>query len=194
VSGVWNTFLKLGLPVIALALLAIHGRVGPGLLTGALVGVAILAVAVTAYGLMLRSEAFALRLGQWLGTAISALRRIVRKPPVTQWGPAAVRVRGETIGLISGRWLPLTAASLASHLALWLVLLLALRHVGVSEAEVGWVEVLGAFAFMRLLTALPITPGGLGVVELGLTAALVVAGGEATGRVPGPCIIQLRRR
>jgi hypothetical protein len=30
VSGVWNTFLKLGLPVIALALLAIHGRVAPG--------------------------------------------------------------------------------------------------------------------------------------------------------------------
>jgi uncharacterized protein (TIRG00374 family) len=29
-----------------------------------------------------------------------------------------------------------------------------------------------------LLTALPITPGGLGVVEVGYTTALVVAGGD----------------
>ena len=34
-----------------------------------------------------------------------------------------------------------------------------------------------AFAFVRFLTALPITPGGLGVIELGLSAALVYAGG-----------------
>jgi uncharacterized protein (TIRG00374 family) len=47
----------------------------------------------------------------------------------------------------------------------------------VSEAEVGWIEVLAAFAFIRLVSALPITPGGLGIVELGLTAALVAAGG-----------------
>ena len=31
---------------------------------------------------------------------------------------------------------------------------------------------LAAFAFVRLLSAVPITPGGLGLVELGLTAAL----------------------
>jgi uncharacterized protein (TIRG00374 family) len=42
----------------------------------------------------------------------------------------------------------------------------------VSEAEVSWIKVLAAFAFVRLLSAVPVTPGGLGVVELGLTAAL----------------------
>ena len=64
-----------------------------------------------------------------------------------------------------------------SHASLFLVLLVALRHVGVSEAEVSVGGALGAFAVARLLTALPITPGGLGIIELGLTAALVVAGG-----------------
>jgi uncharacterized membrane protein YbhN (UPF0104 family) len=34
------------------------------------------------------------------------------------------------------------------------------------------------FAFGRLLTALPITPGGLGVVELGYIGGLVAAGGN----------------
>jgi uncharacterized protein (TIRG00374 family) len=39
-------------------------------------------------------------------------------------------------------------------------------------------EAFGAFAIARLLTAVPITPGGLGFIELGLTAGLVVAGGS----------------
>jgi uncharacterized protein (TIRG00374 family) len=68
--------------------------------------------------------------------------------------------------------------ALLSHVSLFIVLLIALRHVGVSDLEVGWGEALGAFALARLLTALPVTPGGLGVIELGLTAALVVAGGD----------------
>jgi uncharacterized protein (TIRG00374 family) len=43
---------------------------------------------------------------------------------------------------------------------------------------VSWIEALAAFALVRLLSAFPITPGGLGVVELGLAAALVLAGGD----------------
>jgi uncharacterized membrane protein YbhN (UPF0104 family) len=46
---------------------------------------------------------------------------------------------------------------------LFLVLLLALRHVGVSQRQVGWIEALAGFALVRLLSAFPITPGGLGV-------------------------------
>ena len=86
--------------------------------------------------------------------------------------------RAQAITLLRRRWHWLTLTTLASHLSLFLVLLLALRHVGVSEAEVSWVEALAAFALVRLLSAFPITPGGLGVVELGLSAALVVAGGQ----------------
>src|SRR6202011_2320276 len=62
--------------------------------------------------------------------------------------------------------------AVVGHLSLWLVLLVAVRAVGITQAQVSWVEVLAAFAFVRLLSAIPITPGGLGVVELGLTAAL----------------------
>jgi putative heme transporter len=68
--------------------------------------------------------------------------------------------------------------SLVSHLSLYAVLLLALRHVGVGDAEVGWAEVLAVFAFARLVTAIPITPGGAGLVEAALIAGLVGAGGD----------------
>jgi putative heme transporter len=67
--------------------------------------------------------------------------------------------------------------SLVSHLSLYLVLLVTLRHVGVGDAEVSWAEVLAVFAFARLATAIPLTPGGAGFVEGVLFAGLVAAGG-----------------
>jgi len=61
-----------------------------------------------------------------------------------------------------------------SHVSLYLVLLVALRHVGVSQEELSWISVFAAFAFIRLISALPITPGGVGVVELGYAAVMTI--------------------
>ena len=58
------------------------------------------------------------------------------------------------------------------------MLLVALRDVGVSNAEVGWAEVLATFAFARLATAIPFTPGGIGFVEAVLITGLTAAGGD----------------
>jgi uncharacterized protein (TIRG00374 family) len=88
------------------------------------------------------------------------------------------RFRLDTIDLLRTRWAWLSIATLISHISLFLVLLLSLRFVGVSADQVAWQEILAAFAFVRLISALPITPGGLGVVELGYAAALVAAGGD----------------
>ena len=62
---------------------------------------------------------------------------------------------------------------------MWLVLLACLRGIGLSQAQVPWQTSLAAFAFVRLLTALPITPGGLGITELGLVGTM------AAGARPG---------
>lgn len=176
-SGLWNTFVKLALPILALALLALQGAPRPGELVVAVVGLAVLAGAVLVFGLMLSSAAVAGRVGTWLGRAVSVIRAWIRRPAVLDWGPAAVRFRSETIDLLRHRWLHLTAATLISHLSLYVVLLLALRHMGVPATDVTWLEALAAFALVRLVTVLPVTPGGLGLVELGLVAALVLAGG-----------------
>jgi len=176
VSGIWNNFVKLGMPVIALALLALQGDVTPALTTASVIGVAVLIGAVVLFALILRSAAFAQAFGERLGRVVSALRKVVRKPPVSLREPVA-RFRTDAIELLRRRWLALTAATVVSHFSLYLVLLVTLRNVGVSEAETSWIQVLAVFAFVRLISALPITPGGVGVVELGLTAGLVTAGG-----------------
>jgi putative heme transporter len=177
VSGVWNSFIKLGLPVLALALVALQGNAGGGRVIAALAGIGGLVAAVVVFALMLRSEEGARRFGLLAGRVASRVLRLVRRPPVAGWELATVRFRARTIDLVQHRWVAITAASLVSHLSLYAVLLLALRHVGVGEAEVGWAEVLAVFAFARLATAIPITPGGAGLVEAVLIGGLVAAGG-----------------
>jgi uncharacterized membrane protein YbhN (UPF0104 family) len=176
VTGTWNGLVKLGLPLIALGLLAIQGDANRALVAASLVGVAVLAAGVVLVGLMLWKKRFARAIGSGLGKAASWLRRLMRRTPVTGWAEAAVRFRKQTIQLVAKRWVPLTSATVVSHLTLYLVLLMALRHVGVSDQEVSWAQVLGVFAFVRLLSAVPITPGGLGIVELSYIGGLVLAG------------------
>jgi putative heme transporter len=183
-TGMWNSFLKLGLPILALALLAVTGQATAALLIPALVGLAILTAAIVLFAMMLRKKEFARAIGSAVGTAWSKVRRIVRKPPVTTWGEGAVKFRHDTITLVADRWLRLTLTTLGSHLALFLVLLLSLRFVGVGESEVGWTQALAVFAFARLLSAAPITPGGVGFVELALIAGLYAAGRHHTDVSP----------
>ena len=64
---------------------------------------------------------------------------------------------------------------------MWLVLLACLRGVGLSQAQVPWQTSLAAFAFVRLVTALPLTPGGLGITELGLVGILAAGVGPGAG-------------
>jgi uncharacterized membrane protein YbhN (UPF0104 family) len=178
VQGVWNNFVKLGMPIVALGLLVAGGDAAGELAPAAVVGLVVFVVALAGFAFGLSGERRAARLGRALAGGAAAVRRLARRPGRPGWERGAVAFRAQAITLLRGRWHWLTLTTLLSHLSLFLVLLLALRHVGVSESEVSWVEALAAFALVRLLSAVPVTPGGLGVVELGLAAALVLAGGE----------------
>ena len=180
VTGIWNNFVKLGMPVIALALLAFEGGATVARVIAALVGVGVLVGSIVGFGLVLRSEQAAERVGKFFGRLVDRARGVARKPALGSWAARAVSFRRDTIGLLRHRWLSLTVASLVSHLSLYVVLLVALRNVGISQADLTWIEVLAAFAFVRLVSALPITPGGVGVVELGYAAVMTIGMDDAT--------------
>ena len=168
--------MKLGLPVIAVLLLVITGRSSAVLILGAFIGLAVLAAAVVLFALVLWKKELARRIGAGAGRVISGIRGVFRRPPVRDWAEITVAFRRQTIDLLVARWLQLTLSTVASHLALFGVLLLALRFSGVPDHEITWVQVLGVFAFSRLLTALPLTPGGLGFVEISYIGGLILAG------------------
>jgi uncharacterized membrane protein YbhN (UPF0104 family)/membrane-associated phospholipid phosphatase len=178
VSGVWNAFAKLGLPILALALVALQGGASGGRVVAAVGGIAGLVAAIVVFALLLRSEELARRFGLLAGRVASRLLGLVRRPPVQGWELATVKFRTRTLELLEHGWVPITAATLVSHLSLYVVLLACLRAVGVSDAEVSWAQVLVVFSFARLATIVPVTPGGAGVVELVLIAGLTAAGGD----------------
>lgn len=175
VSGIWNNFVKLGMPILAVSLLAVTGSANAVKVTTAIVGVAALVGSVVGLSLILKSEALARTVGRRIGTVVSRLVRIAGKDGVGDWGEAAAEFRRRTIGLLRTRWHWLTAATLMSHGSLFIVLLVTLRHVGVGESALGWIEALVAFSIVRLVSALPVTPGGVGIVEAGLSLALTLA-------------------
>ena len=149
VSGLWNVFVRLGLPVVALSVLVLTGRSGTASQAAAYAGAGVLVLLAVVFRATLRSESFARLADRALARVLTAGCRLAR------------------------RGLRITATTVASHLTLWLVLLACLRADRLTQAQVSWQASLAAFAFVRLLSVLPITPGGVGVVEVGLTAPLI---------------------
>jgi uncharacterized protein (TIRG00374 family) len=101
-----------------------------------------------------------------------------------------IKFRDRTALLLHARWLWITVATLISHLSLFLVLLLSLRFAGVDAQQAGWIQVLAVFSFARLLTAVPFTPGGLGVIEFALITGLAATGGERAEVAAGVLIFR----
>jgi uncharacterized membrane protein YbhN (UPF0104 family) len=190
VSGIWNVFARLGLPVLALLVLATATRPGAGLITAAAVGLLLLAALAAGLGLLVRSEAFAFRAGRALQYGAVTACRLARRKATFDIPGSLLGFRRQAGALIGARGWRITVATAAANLTLWLVLLACLRGVGLSQAQVSWQTSLAAYAFVRLLTVLPITPGGLGITELGLIGILAVgAGHQATAQITAAVLL-----
>ena len=173
VTGVWNQIVNVVLPVLALALLLLSGGSSPLLLTAGLVGIGAIVALAGALVMVLRGEPQARGVGERAQRLANRGLKLVRRPPRAGWGEAMVRFRKQTIDLLARRWAAITVAQFAGHLAVFGVFIVALRATGVGSDEVTWIEALAAWGLIRLLTAVPVTPGGIGIVELGLATALV---------------------
>jgi uncharacterized protein (TIRG00374 family) len=177
-SGIWNVFARLGLPVLALLALLTVTRPDAVLITSAAVGLGLLAAAAAGLGLLLHSERFALRADHVLQQAAAGACRLARRQAPSRIAGSLTGFRSRAAGLLAARGWRITATTAAAQLILWLVLLACLRGTGVSQAQVSWQTSLAAYAFVRLLTVLPITPGGLGITELGLVGVLAAGVGH----------------
>ena len=178
VSGIWNVFARLSLPAVAVVVLLTARRPEAGLIVAAAAGLAVLAAAACGLGFLVRSEALTCRADRGMQAAAAVFCRLVRRPVPSRVPGALLSFRDQAAALLSARGWLITAATAASQLTSWLALLACLRGSGLSQAQVPWQTSLAAFAFVRLLTVLPLTPGGLGITELGLVGILTSGTGH----------------
>ena len=176
VTGIWNQLANLTFPVVALALLTAANQDHPALRTAAVVAVVILIVVLVSFSLTLSRPRRARRIGGWAARIVNRLKRLVRREPVSWSAESFVSFRAQALGLLRRRWHVITLGTLAGHLTVFVLLVVCLRVVGVSASEVSAVEAFAAWALARILGALPVTPAGVGIVEIGLTGALVAFG------------------
>lgn len=177
-TGIWNQLVLLSFPAVALALLTLKQEHNALLQSVAVIGLAVFVVAIAAFTGALATPKLAHFIGRETIRLVNWSLRIVRRGPVGWTADSFVRFRNQAVRLLRHRWIALTLTTLAGQLTVFVLFLVSLRVLGVSAGEVGAVEAFAAWSLTRLLGSLPITPGGLGVVEVGLTTALVGFGGE----------------
>jgi len=183
--GALNGLFFVVLPPFGLVLLQFDGDRHTGLLLIAIAAFVAL-IAITAGAIAaIRSDASARRVGAFAARLTAPALRIVRRGPAGDWGEHLVSFRHEAIDVLRRRWAGLLFGTAASNLAVFACVVAALRVCGASADQLSWQEILVAWSLTRLLLLVPITPGGIGVVELGMTGLLVAFGGNHAAVVAG---------
>ena len=194
-TGTWNVLVELGLPAVALGLFSLQTEHYPLLTTVALIGLAVFALLVGALALGFARPDLARRAGDGAARLANRALRLVRRGPVTWSGDSIVRFRNAAVKVVARRWRQLTLATIAGQLSVFVILLVSLRPWALPASEVSLVEAFAAWSLVRLLGAFPITPGGIGIVEVGLTGALVAFGGRMRGSsLPCSCTASAEHR
>ena len=175
VSGAWNVLAKLAMPVLALILLLASGHATGKLLIPTILGLAALVVTTVVLALIMRSERLAERIGG-LGQRVAAwLCRLTRRSTTPDVVGAVIEFRRQSIGLVRQHWAWITLWIFLFNLVQFLLLFACIRAIGIDGITLA--EAFAAFAFARLLETIPITPSGVGFVEVGAASALISFGG-----------------
>ncbi|WP_309504666.1 MULTISPECIES: lysylphosphatidylglycerol synthase domain-containing protein [Nocardioides] len=173
VTNIWDVGVKVLLPILALpALLVAASTVGATVANAVIAGVLGLGV-LTALGVATLSSAAAARrtgnlvdrvFGRWLrGRSCRA---------------ALLRLREVTHAVIRTRWRRLSTGIVLYTALLFALLLGCLTASGAGSS---FTAVLAGFTVERILTLAGLTPGGAGVVEVGLATTLLAFPGAPVG-------------
>ena len=212
VTGVWNVLARIALPVVAIGALWFGGVTLPPALTdlavaGMFTGLAVLGALVA----IMVSERAAQAIGRALDWALGPLRRRRRakaeakaraevegdeQRPVEP-GPVeppmsieelVTDLRARIKDVVHTGWISMTLGMVGFFGAYYVLFVLIMRETGVT---LPLNLLFAAFAIGRLLTAVGITPGGIGITETATSAVLVGWGAEAAGATAGVVLFSI---
>ena len=189
VTGVWNVMARIALPVVAIGALWFGGVTLPGALTdlalaGMVTGLAILAAFVA----IMASERAAQSIGHVLDRVIGPLLRRRRPNSTMSIKELVSDLRARINDVVGSGWWSMTLGMVGFFGAYYVLFVLIMRETGVVMP----LNLLfAAFAIGRLLTAVGITPGGVGITETATSAVLVAWGADAAGATAGVVLFSI---
>ena len=169
--GLLSTATLFVLPVLALPALLFGVTIDSELLSGALLGGALGVFVLTGASILLVSDRIVRACGTLIDWVVVNVAR--REPPAPLFANRLVESRDFVRGALRDSWKRAIPAALGNQLFDFLALYVCLIAVG---SRLDPVLVLLAFVAGSALAMIPITPGGLGFVEAGLTGVLTLAG------------------
>ena len=172
VSSILTTAALVAIPAVAGALALLGAPIPENLLPAAMAGgvmfVALVAVGATAVAF---TRPLALTEAA-IGRLVALLGRLVGRDWTVEPG-SVVAERDRLVSVVGNRWPATIAASAGKWAFDYLTLIAALYSVG---ADPRLSLVLLAYAGAQVLGMIPLTPGGVGFVEVGLYSLLVISG------------------
>lgn len=175
-TNLWDVGSKLLLPVVAVVVLARAGEhVSTQVQSASVVAGAAFVVMAGCAAFVLRSANGAVWLGRIIEKSARHGLRLVGKDREVHVTTALLDIRSQCAGLVAQGWLRMSAGILGYVALQGLLLGLCLHLTGGGNT---WPEILAAFAVERALTIVPLTPGGVGVADLGLIGVLLTLGGD----------------
>jgi putative heme transporter len=189
VTGVWNLLARMILPVAAVIALMVGGGALPlavirGGLIGAAVGLALVALFVAA----LASEEVTRSLGRTFNRVLRPVSRRIRSFHEVGVDEFIRDQRVRTVAVVRHGWLKMTFGMMTFFVVFYVLFWQCMHAVGLQMA---FSHLFAAYAVGRLLTAIGITPGGVGVTEGGAVAVLVAFGANPAQALAGTVLFSL---
>ena len=185
--GVINQLNRLAVPFFALVFLGVTGNRPSETGWAWVIAILSAAICLVATGVLVaiaRSERVADAIAEFVERARDWLFRRLHRDGGSDLKAAVRTFRDELGELLRGRGAMAMGIGILGQFAWCIVLIVALRIVGVPGDVLNPAEVLAVFALTSVITIIPIAPGGAGIPELLYIAGLsAIAGAEWEGLI-----------
>jgi uncharacterized membrane protein YbhN (UPF0104 family) len=188
-SFIFPTAGRLVMPLVAFAVLVITGNLRPEAIWMLVICLGTLLIAAFLIWLIGRSDRSALWVGNQSGRAVSWILARFRKEPIQGLGEMLVSFRNHTYTVVRQRWLAGTIAVSLNLFLTFVMLLLSLRFVGLTNEELPASSVFAALAVSFFAASiLPLTSSGMGTVDFFLIGSLSALSGNANVAAAGELV------
>lgn len=172
-AGVWDWYGRIALPVLAVMLIAIFANALGWMWIVSIAGIAWVAVSIWLIVTLLRSEPAAEAVARWVERVATRVAGWLHRDPPKAFD-AVMQFRTDLHSVVTHHFGRITLATVGNHAAMAALYTASVYAVGVSTTEIPVPWVILSFALGRFLVMIPVSPGGLGLVDLGWIGLLTL--------------------